>query len=126
MLAASRDRKKLLLRLGSSSFIGDAANGSSSVPRISNVAEAVAVARDSAEPVQARGDIGVRLGQFAVGVIGQREPHLVPPVHEDVGVSVGLLRRLGDPIDERDRLGEVLEPPLADDLLSFALPGEGA
>ena len=35
---------------------------------------------------------------------------------------VGLLGDLGDAVDEGDRLGEVLKAPLADDLITLALP----
>ena len=40
---------------------------------------------------------------------GERQAHLVPAVHEDVGVVVGGLGGLGDAVDERDRGGEVGE-----------------
>src|SRR5215216_2812249 len=51
----------------------------------------------------------VGVGESTLRVGRERDTHLVPPVHEDVGVMVGLLGHVRDPVDERHRLREVLE-----------------
>ena len=65
-------------------------------------------------PAQARRSISPASSKSAsvrppCGVRGERQAHLVPAVHEDVGVVVGRLGDLGDAVDERDRRGEVGE-----------------
>src|SRR5215216_4311098 len=51
----------------------------------------------------------VGVGESTLRVGRERDTHLVPPVHEDVRVVVGLLGDVGDPVHERHRLREVLE-----------------
>jgi hypothetical protein len=51
--------------------------------------------------------------------------NLVPAMQKDVGMMVGGLGCLGDAVDEDDRLGEVLELPLARDRLALPAPLAG-
>src|SRR6202012_3920381 len=74
--------------------------------------------------VEAPGHLEVHLGEAAHRMVGQRELHLIPAVQEDVGMVVGLFGDVGDPVDARNRLVEVLEAQLADDLIALPLPGQ--
>src|SRR5579875_2687289 len=57
-------------------------------------------------------------------MVGQAELHLVPPVHEDIGVVAVELGYVGDPVDERDRRGEVVEAQVAHDRVALEPPLE--
>jgi hypothetical protein len=74
------------------------------------------------ERVDLRSEREVGLGQAAVRVGGERQAHVVPAVHEDVGVVIGRLCGRRDGVDERDRCGEVGKLALAHDLGAVALP----
>src|SRR4051794_28442736 len=69
--------------------------------------------------VQRAGHVEVRLGQAADVVRREPQLHLVPPVHEDVGVVVGLLGGLRDAVDVGDRPGEVAELQVAHDSVAL-------
>lgn len=66
----------------------------------------------SNETVDARRHIEIGPGETALGVRGELEANLVPAVHVNVGVMVGHLGGVGDTIDKRDRLREVLKGKL--------------
>jgi hypothetical protein len=95
--------------------------------RSSNV-DGRTVAAEDADPttlievIDLFGQLEVGVRETPGGMVGDGQPHLVPAVHEDVGVVVGRLGDLGDAIDERDRRDEVVELPIADDLLTLSLP----
>src|ERR1051325_3333709 len=74
------------------------------------------------EGVDRRGQVEVRLGEPAGGVVGDRQPDLVPPVDEDVGVVAGRLRRVGDRVDPGHRGGEVGQLAVAGDRVALAAP----
>src|SRR5439155_14424268 len=71
--------------------------------------------RRSEQGVDAPGKREIGLREPALGVGRELEAHLVPAVHEDVRVVVGLLGQLGHAVHERDRGGEVRELQLARD-----------
>ncbi len=74
------------------------------------------------QPVDGLRQLEVRRGQAAGGVVGDREPDLVPTVDEDVGVMVGGLGGVSHAVDEGDRGDEVIQLPFADDLIALAGP----
>src|SRR5215211_2781249 len=76
-------------------------------------------AEDSVDPL---GHRAVVVGQLALGVRRQCQPHLVPAVDEDVRVVVGLLGGVGHLVDECHRLGEVLELIVANQRLVLLPP----
>jgi hypothetical protein len=53
---------------------------------------------------------------------GEAQPDPVPAVDEDVGVMPRSLGGVRDAVDEGDRLGEVPEVPVVDDLVALAAP----
>src|SRR3954468_8365918 len=65
--------------------------------------------RRAEDSVDALGHRTILVGQAALGVRGEGEADLVPAVHEDVRVVVGLLGRVGHAVHEGHRGGEVLE-----------------
>src|SRR5438105_8185774 len=77
------------------------------------------------QPVHRAGEPEVGLGQAARRVVGHGEAHVVPAVQQDVGVVVGGLGDLGHGVDELHRAPEVLELPLAHDLVALARPLAG-
>src|SRR5437588_1624783 len=56
--------------------------------------------RPLGESVDALGELEVRLGEPTGRVVGDREPDLVPPVDEDVGMVVHVLGDLGHLVHE--------------------------
>lgn len=79
----------------------------------------------SNETVDARCHIEIGPGETALGVRGELEANLVPAVHVNVGVMVGHLGGVGDTVDERDRLREVLKGKLPHDRLVITVPLTG-
>jgi hypothetical protein len=86
------------------------------------VADRFTVAGGSVEKIDLRGKREVGVGEAARGVGGELQAHLVPPVHEDVGVVVGSLSELGDMVDEGNRRREVGELVLACDRITVTSP----
>ncbi len=81
------------------SSLADAPNGSKASRRKQRIrGRALGSAQASASICVGEREVGV--GEAALGVGRERQAHLVPAVHQDVGVVVGRLRELGDAIDE--------------------------
>src|SRR5216683_2746275 len=110
-------RDKLVGGRSGPCYFGEDLRRRSSLADRSTVARArvgrTACAPGSGRPVDLAGQakVGVREAPFGVG--RERQADLVPAVEQDVGVVVRRLGDLGHAVDEGDRRGEVLEPPLA-------------
>src|SRR3954468_5209600 len=97
--------------------------GATAKTRVRAACAGAASARTAlAQSVDALRHLKVVPGEPALAVRRERQAHLVPPVDEDVGVVVGRLGRVGDPVDPRHRRLEVLELAVADDRAAVAPP----
>jgi hypothetical protein len=88
------------------------------------VARSVPLGRppNSGKTVDAPRKLEIGTGEPALGVRRDLQANPVPAVQEDVGMMVGGLGSVGNPVDERDRMGKVGELPLAHDRLALARP----